>query len=360
MVERGTQKMKIYDPYRCAACYFRTAADFPARKSLLQVTERCNLHCAHCFVSSSCNGLDMDFKKICDYVIPNYIKHNVKKVTITGGEPLVYPELLKTIDLMRKNDISICICTNASLITSDFLHEILPLKGIHFNVSLDGFSHTSHGKFRGNDSEELYDTIIKNITMLGEYRLLNGILVTPNNYSSIEEYEKICTFAKENNAKYVLFNPLSEFGRGEGSSSLAYSKKQMNDLHMATEKYDCKEFETVFIRFPNINRLPLNGCSAGNIFYIFTNGDVAFCPYMVFAAKNNSSIYDYRDFLMGNIFDSSFDWETNIENYKFPVDINMVCKGCDNSECLKGCYAAKIAMGNSLLSRDEQICPIYN
>ena len=76
----------------------------------------------------------------------------------------------------------------------------------------------------------------------------------------------------------------------------------MLDLRKAVEGYSDSKFETVFIRFPNSNRIPLNKCPAGDIMYIFTNGDIAYCPYMVFAAKNSSGIYDYQHFVMGNIF----------------------------------------------------------
>ena len=55
--------MKIYNAHYCAACYFRTAADYPNKKCLLQLTERCNLHCVHCFVSSNDKGIDMDYEE---------------------------------------------------------------------------------------------------------------------------------------------------------------------------------------------------------------------------------------------------------------------------------------------------------
>lgn len=350
--------LKIYSNDECGACYFRTAADYPSKKSLLQVTERCNLHCSHCFVSSGCYGNDMDLNLIRNHILPEFIKHNITKVTITGGEPFVYPDLLEVVKMLRDNKISVCICTNASLVTSDFIKAIKPLNGIHFNVSLDGFSNSSHGKFRGNESKELFNQILYNIKMLGKDDLLNGILVTPNIYANIEEYVEICNFAKNNHAKYVLFNPLSEFGRGEQSVSLSYSKSKMNDLRKLIEPLSDVQFETVFIRFPNGKRLPLNKCPAGKIIYIFTNGDVAFCPYMVFAAKNSSSIYNYKDFIMGNIFEKKFSWEANIDHFHPPMSYDEVCINCGNVKCRKGCYAAKIALGVSLESSDEQLCPL--
>ena len=352
--------MKVYSTSECAACYFRTAADYPSKKSLLQITERCNLHCKHCFVSSVSSGQDMDLDLILTKVIPEFVKNNISKVTLTGGEPFVYPHLFEVVEALRKSEISVCICTNASLVTSDFVNRIKRLGEIHFNVSLDGFSNVSHGKFRGNDSVGLFTHILNNIKMLGSENMLNGILVTPNIYASIEEYKDICQFAKGNNAKYVLFNPLSEFGRGEETVSLSYTEHQMLDLRKAVESYSGSKFETVFIRFPNSNSIPLNKCPAGDIIYIFTNGDIAYCPYMVFAAKNSSSIYDYQDFVMGNIFSSSFDWNKDVNNYRFPIMFDKVCAECVNRECKKGCYASKIALGKHLEECDKKLCPLIN
>src|SRR5262245_22038983 len=42
-----------------ASCYFRTTTVQPERKALVQITERCNLHCAHCFVSATREGTDI-------------------------------------------------------------------------------------------------------------------------------------------------------------------------------------------------------------------------------------------------------------------------------------------------------------
>jgi MoaA/NifB/PqqE/SkfB family radical SAM enzyme len=40
----------ITDHTAATSCYFRTTVDQPYRKALVQIDERCNLRCAHCFV----------------------------------------------------------------------------------------------------------------------------------------------------------------------------------------------------------------------------------------------------------------------------------------------------------------------
>jgi uncharacterized radical SAM superfamily Fe-S cluster-containing enzyme len=44
---------------RVSSCYFRTTVDGDRRKALVQIDERCNLCCAHCFVSATKQGQTM-------------------------------------------------------------------------------------------------------------------------------------------------------------------------------------------------------------------------------------------------------------------------------------------------------------
>lgn len=341
----------------CSSCYFRSIAIPPHRKAIIQITEKCNMKCKHCFVSSSSRGREITYETIQTIILPHLLKNKVNKVTLTGGEPFVHNELLKIVRLLAENNIAISICTNASLITKEVVDEISVYNSLHFNISLDGFSHLSHGKFRGNEDPRAFQKIIKNIALLGDRGLLNGILVTPNIYSNINEYEKICIFAKEYNAKYVLMNPLSKFGRGEDSTNIAFTNTEMNKLREATKKYCSEDFEVIYIRFPNDSK-PLGECVAGQIFYIFSNGDVTICPYMVFAAKNNNSKYTFNKFIIGNIFESDFNLQDSLNSYILPKDSNDgKCAKCNNDKCGKGCLAAKIANGLYLYDADEDLCP---
>ena len=92
--------------------------------------------------------------------------------------------------------------------------------------------------------------------------------------------------------------------------------------------------------------------------YIFTNGDVAVCPYMVFAAKDFRSLYNPKDFMLGNIFIKDFDWEKSLNGYKFLVNYDDVCLKCENEKCKKGCYAVKISHGSKLEEKDHELCPL--
>lgn len=352
-------KTTIYNPdVYCSSCFFRTGPATDKKKALIQMTERCNLHCEHCFVSATGQGNDIAFDKIISKVLPQFLNANINKVTITGGEPLVYPHLVEVVEAMVDREISVGICSNATLITKELCERLSSIGNVHFNTSLDGFSEFSHGRFRGAVDKGVFERTINGIHLLSQYDLLQGILVTPNIYTPIDEYVEICRFAKSVNAKYVLFNPLSEFGRGEINTELAYKDELMSELKQRTLLLMDSDLEIVYIRFPNTEKMPLGKCVAGDITYVFTNGDVAICPYMAFSSKDKKSRYDYGDFIIGNIFDKSFCYNDSIKSYSYPDDVKDVCSGCEFEGCLKGCFAIKISKGLALNDTDIALCPI--
>lgn len=82
----------IVSDTQTASCYFRTSVVHPYRKALVQITERCNLTCAHCFVSAGPYGDTMPLEEIRTKVVPRLSDSRVTRVTLTGGEPFVHPD----------------------------------------------------------------------------------------------------------------------------------------------------------------------------------------------------------------------------------------------------------------------------
>ena len=72
---------------QAASCYFRTSVEKPHRKALIQIDERCNLHCVHCFVSATRRGSSMPLAAVENILVPRLSECRVRRVTLTGGEP---------------------------------------------------------------------------------------------------------------------------------------------------------------------------------------------------------------------------------------------------------------------------------
>ncbi len=345
---------------QAASCYFRTTTDGGGRKALVQIDERCNLHCAHCFVSATRDGATMPFGQITDVLIPRLAECRVERVTLTGGEPTIHPRFLDVVRAFRRAGMQVGICTNATTLNGQQISELRQIGGVHCNVSLDGFRPESHGKFRGDQGS--FGTTVATVRALAAAGLMQGLLCTPNSLAEDEEYRELCEFAASQGAEYVLLNPLSSMGRGvKARGRLAATEEQMRHIYDLTAPPRGTDLEVVHIRFPSTGE-PLAGCQAGTIIYVFTPGEVTVCPYLVFAARTPQSQHDPAEFIVGNIF-ADRDIAARLDAYNFgqryPMGGNPTCGSCGlASDCGKGCPAAVISAGERIGAVDAAVCPV--
>ncbi|WP_211228518.1 radical SAM protein [Glycomyces tenuis] len=357
----GHMKRSLIVDTHASSCFFRTSIAGEGRKALVQITERCNLHCGHCFVSSGDWGEHMPAEAIISRVIPRLKAAGVERLTLTGGEPFVHPEIMVICRAVRAAGLPLAICTNATSTTDEQIAELVALGGVHINVSFDGFRPESHGKFRGSQSS--FETTVETTRKFASAGLLQGLLSTPNALAASEEFAELCAFAADVGARYVLMNPLSAFGRGIATKArLAADDERMRAIAAVTARFDSPGMQTVRIRFPNDDK-PLGGCDAGKIVYVFADGQVGVCPYLVFAARNPLSRHEVSEFLVGNIFSDAADVPAALDAYRFHdryrVGDNPTCGSCAmNAQCGKGCPAAVIAAGEHIGAVDSEQCPV--
>lgn len=341
------------------SCYFRSGPARGARKALLKITDRCDLRCSHCFVSATTDGSDMRLDDV-TAAVPRLVQARVTNVTITGGEPLVHPQLAEILEVLVQAGLEVTVCTNAVSLTDALVERARQLGHVLFNVSVDGIKAESHGQFRGR--RDSLGATLDGLSRLGDAGLLKGLLSTPNSLADPAEYEGVFGLAEEAGADYLLMNPLSSFGRGIRTRRRlkADEKTMVGIADSVAAKADDSTTEAVFIRFPNDSR-PLGGCIAGDLFYVFVTGDVAVCPYLVFATENPGSKHRREEFIVGNLFTDP-DIADRLDLYKFhdryKVGSNPSCAGCSASgTCGKGCPAAVIAAGGTIGDVDADVCP---
>jgi len=345
---------------QASSCYFRTTTGDGKRKALVQIDERCNLHCAHCFVSATRHGQSMALASITSLLIPRLAECAVERVTLTGGEPTIHPQFLDVVRAFRDADMQVGVCTNATTLGQPQIAALARIGGVHCNVSLDGFRPESHGKFRGDRAS--FQTTVATVQALAGAGLLQGLLCTPNSLAQDIEYRELCEFAVEHGATYVLMNPLSSMGRGvRARGRLAATEQRMRHIAELTAPFHGPSLDVVHIRFPSEGK-PLAGCQAGTIIYVLTPGEVTVCPYLVFAARTPQSRHDQAEFVVGNIFTDA-DIAARLDAYRFheryTLGANPTCGSCGmNSTCGKGCPAAVVAEGRRIGAVDAEVCSV--
>lgn len=118
----------------------------------IEVTNRCNAKCAHCFCWRSEPGSELgSYAGLVEKFRPCI-------VWITGGEPLLRLDLVQIIKDIRKADrhLYLGLSTNGSLLDSWLGRQLLDAGLDQVNISLD-FVGTQHNAFRG--LERLYEHI---------------------------------------------------------------------------------------------------------------------------------------------------------------------------------------------------------
>ena len=128
----------------------------PVSEKLLsiEVTSHCNIDCLHCFVrGENAEQSSLSFAVVKDIISEGY-DTGYRRLHLTGGEPLLWNNLLKTLDYaFTLGYISILINTNGTLLLEDICITLADYNSVLISVSLDG-SEKFHNRIRGNGSHE--------------------------------------------------------------------------------------------------------------------------------------------------------------------------------------------------------------
>lgn len=280
-------------------CYFRSMPEDGKRKALIQLTSKCNMKCKHCFVYAEAKGVEIGIDIFENKIINTLKEMNVERVTLTGGEPLLYKHLFKVTKLILDNNIKVTLCTNGLTLNEEFIKNYSELGNVKVNISLDGIDKEGYENFRGLKNS--FETVIKNINLLSQYRILKGILVTPNIYSSIDLYIKLVLEMEKLKPEFILFNPLAKIGRGkESADKYGVSEEFLICLENEIKNLELS-LEILFIKFPSKNKdFKKRVCSKDKIIYIYADGKIVTCPYLDFLDKGEVIGKDFECILPSN------------------------------------------------------------
>ncbi|SES81187.1 TIGR04133 family radical SAM/SPASM protein [Prevotella sp. kh1p2] len=170
-------------------------AEHPLRHLFWECTLRCNLHCRHC--GSDCRQAsatpDMpaaDFLRVLDEVAARTNPNNVF-VIITGGEPLMRPDLAECGRAIHDKGFPWGMVTNALALTPERYRQLLAAGLGSVTVSLDGLEE-SHNWMRGN--EHSFGRVAQAIEMMTATPGLTYDVLTCVNQRNYRELPAIRSF----------------------------------------------------------------------------------------------------------------------------------------------------------------------
>lgn len=184
----------------------------------LHLTERCNLHCSHCY-QTGCGKEELSLPEIRELLAEltdmleawtaAYQLEFATSLNVTGGEPLLRPDLFAILEAMRTRGFAVYLLTNGTLIDAEGAARLAALEVKGVQVSIEG-PEEIHDAIRGKGSFAVSRRGIGHLVAAGLPVTLNATLSELNG-DRFREMIAICTTF---GAQRLGFSRLVPSGRG--------------------------------------------------------------------------------------------------------------------------------------------------
>jgi len=184
------------------------------------LTEGCNLVCSHCWLSPGFDP-DGDLYPVLNLELFRAAIQEAKplgltSVKLTGGEPLLHPEIMDILNIIKLNGLDLTMETNGLLCTSRVVEAISRQKNSFVSVSIDGADEKTHDRIRGVDGAFKSATgAVRRLAAAG----LNPQIIMSIMASNVNQVEDIIKLSENLGAGSIKFNTIQPTGRGKFVSS---------------------------------------------------------------------------------------------------------------------------------------------
>jgi radical SAM protein with 4Fe4S-binding SPASM domain len=290
------------------------------RYLLLNITNRCNLACKHCYIGKA--GQEEMKHGVFEKAVSQFEDMGGLKLMISGGEPLLHSKFRELMDILSSYNLRVVLLSNGTLIDDEtarklsaYVHEV--------QVSIDGI--TSHDSLRGKGS---FDKAMTGISALRNHGIPISIATMVHRYNTgeFDGMQKLfsdmdvvswgvdvpCEVGNLSGNRDFILNaeeaaPFLEYGFGEGA-------------HESTGNYTC----------------------GSHLCSVAVDGSVSRCGF-------------FEDEPVGYVSELGSAWVKLCGNYLWTLD-RLDCGDCSViNECRGGCrFRAKVYRG--IMAPDPVMC----
>ncbi len=183
----------------------------PGPVVIWNLIRRCNLTCKHCYALSA----DHDYagELSCDEVfnvMDDLKAYRVPVLILSGGEPLMRPDLFEIAERAKRMGFYIGLSTNGTLIDRPMADRIAAQGFDYVGISLDGLRET-HDKFRR--LQGAFDRSLAGVRWLRESGVKVGLRYTMTALNA-HDFEPLLDLMREEQVNKFYFSHLNYAGRG--------------------------------------------------------------------------------------------------------------------------------------------------
>lgn len=311
---------------------------------LLEITNRCNLKCKHCFNSTYREQENeivfMPIEKI-KYTIEKCLSYGLSTFFISGGEPFLHPDIISIIELCGQYpEVFFTLTTNGLLLDEKIINAIEKNENIGIQMSLDSLDQTVYEEQRGFGT---YLDFRNALNLLVKSKIRIRLARTCVTAININEVPDIYDYCVNNNItpSFLFVDKMGNACKNWQNLSLALSQK-LKVINIIIEKN--KQYNRS-VTVPE----PVSSCNFTakvdvKALMVKYTGDIAPCQYY------------YQDSI-GNIFNNTIEEILNYDNLKRYYEeaekrknilMNSAqCKDCTiHAICSYGCMGLAMLNGN--------------
>ncbi len=311
------------------------------------LTEGCNLACKHCWVNPPYDETGTKFAVLSrdrfERAIREAIPLGLQAVKLTGGEPMLHPDVRYFLRSLISYQLSVLIETNGTLIDEEIAVLLRDLKECFISISIDSTDPEIHDRIRS--IKGAHGKAVDGIRRLVAHDIAPQVIASllPENKNEIPQ---IIRFAENLGASSFKLNIIQPTARGE------QLKKQGHYLDvdeiLSISEYLHKEVYPVssipvFVSVPYafrplhvIARSDMGRCGIMTILGVLATGEYALCgigtsvPELIFGRIDDGNLRDI--------------WSShpvlNSLRESIPDSFEGVCAECVmNTLCLGSCIA---------------------
>ncbi|KOA19404.1 cyclic pyranopterin monophosphate synthase [Clostridium homopropionicum DSM 5847] len=180
----------------------------------VSLTDKCNLKCIYCMPAEENEKeflkSNMSYEENCN-IIKAAASIGIGKIRFTGGEPLLYKDIIKLIEFTSKissiKDISI---TTNGMLLYDMAEELKRAGLKRVNISLDSLNPEKFKKItRGGDVNKVFESIEKCLSIGLEPVKINTVIMRGINDDEIDDFINL---TKDNpiSVRFIELMPIGE------------------------------------------------------------------------------------------------------------------------------------------------------
>lgn len=338
----------------------RTVDDFKPYLVALNLTKRCNLKCAHCYLDATTKasgGSDELTTDECFRLIDQIAEVNKGcLLVITGGEPLVRPDILDIAHHAVKLGFMVVFGTNGMLISDRVAKNLVEIGVMGVGISIDSLDPAKHNAFRGVPGS--WEEAVAGIEACKRNGLQFQVHFSaqPMNY---RELPAVIDWAHQLGARVLNVFFMVCTGRGEELTDITPAQYEEVLGYLVACQDDYKGMLIRARCAPHFKRLayekdpnsPITkatgymggGCLAGtNYARVTPNGELTPCPYMPLSAGN------IRQHSFAELWDKS----DIFNSFRYP-QLKGKCGDCEYSDICGGCRARPYVDHGDWLDEDQ-------